>query len=501
MKDLHHSCQGESHILADKVCQDTSYSATHDGVSVAIVSDGHGGARYFRSDVGSKLAVRATRDCVEAFVSAVDKRLFCGKPFTRKQATHSEAQAKILTKDTDADKAFRQLFYSIIFTWRRKIENHAKEHPLTPAECAQVKPEYQAEFEHSVQLISSTQHVEPEYQAEFEQGLGIEQTYGCTLMCYVSTPHYWFAFHIGDGKCIAFDTKGQWSEPIPWDDRCFLNKTTSLCDSTAIDEFRYCYGGDGTHPLAVCLGSDGIDDSFGKTENMVNFYIQLLKLIANEGLERAQQSVEETLPELSRIGSKDDMSVACVYDDALLPKCVDSLIHWQKTEVNEAIYAIYCRILALREKLAKYEEKKPTAQKDLIDCEYARKSLDKSFEEKRRLVEKWTRFCKELYKDDFIEYKDYCKDQVGLGEEQTESIVDEKVKKMDKVDTQTEDAGEVVSPTSEVVPPTAEVASEMVKLASGVEAISPDVETVAPEAENIVSEKIENAKSEAEKID
>ena len=480
MKDLHHSCRGESHILADKVCQDASYSDTHDGVSVAIVSDGHGGARYFRSDVGSRLAVDAARDCVEAFVSVVDKGIFCDKPFTQKQATHSEAQAKIFTKETAADKAFRQLFSSIIFTWRTKIEKHAKEHPLTSDECAQVKQEYQAEF---------------------EQGQGIERTYGCTLMCYVSTPHYWFAFHIGDGKCIAFDTKGQWSEPIPWDDRCFLNKTTSLCDSTAIDEFRYCYCGDGTHPLAVCLGSDGIDDSFGKTENMVNFYIQLLKLIANDGLERAQQSVEETLPELSRIGSKDDMSVACVYDDVLLPKCVDSLIRWQKTEVNEAIYSLNRRIIVLREKLAKYKEQEPTAQKDLIDCEYARKSLVKAFEEKRQLVEKWNRFCKELYKDDFIEYKDYCNDQVGLGEELTESLVEEKVDKADEVDTQVEGAGEVVSPIAEVVPSTSEVASEMVKLASGVEAISPDVETVAPEAENIVSEKIENGKSEAEKID
>lgn len=479
MKDLHHSCQGESHILAAKVCQDASYSATHDGVSVAIVSDGHGGARYFRSDVGSRLAVRATRDCVSAFVGAVDEALFHGKPFTQKQATHSEAQAQILTKETAADKAFRQLFSSIIFTWRTRIEKHAQDNPLTPAECARVKPEYQAEF---------------------AQGRGIEKTYGCTLMCYVGTPHYWFAFHIGDGKCIAFDTKGQWSEPIPWDERCFLNKTTSLCDSTAIDEFRYCYCGDGTHPLAVCLGSDGIDDSFGKTENMVNFYIQLLKLIAHEGLERAQQNVVETLPELSRIGSKDDMSVACIYDDALLPECVYSLTHWQKKEVADAIYALNCRILSLREKLAGYEGRKLTQQKDLIDYDYAQKSLDKAFEEKRLLVEKWNKFCKELFKDDFIEYKDYCNDQIGLGEEHVEEHVDAPIEEpIDKsadesVEEKVEEAAEVVDENEKVVSQVEEVVSEK-------EEFAPDKETIASDAEKVVSEKVENNKSEIEKID
>lgn len=70
-------------------------------------------------------------------------------------------------------------------------------------------------------------------------------------MCYVATKSYWFAFHIGDGKCIAYDIEGNWYEPIPWDDRCFLNKTTSLCDSIALDEFRYCYSGTGQLPIAI----------------------------------------------------------------------------------------------------------------------------------------------------------------------------------------------------------------------------------------------------------
>ena len=57
MNTLSFSCQGESHIAAGKVCQDYSLSAiSEDNDGIAIVCDGHGGRRYFRSDVGAKIA-------------------------------------------------------------------------------------------------------------------------------------------------------------------------------------------------------------------------------------------------------------------------------------------------------------------------------------------------------------------------------------------------------------------------------------------------------------
>ena len=40
---------------------------------MAIVSDGHGGAHYFRSDVGSKKAVMIARDAIISFVANMEK--------------------------------------------------------------------------------------------------------------------------------------------------------------------------------------------------------------------------------------------------------------------------------------------------------------------------------------------------------------------------------------------------------------------------------------------
>lgn len=391
MKEVHCSCQGESHIESNKVCQDASYCEVNDLLSVAIVCDGHGGARYFRSDVGAQKAVAATRDCVEAFVKGTDTKIFSGKPYTSKLAITSEATTGQPSKDTIVDKVLRQLFSSIIYNWRKAIEEHVAETPLSEKERTEV---------------------ERRYIEEFEKGEGLDKTYGCTLMCYVRTCTYWFAFHIGDGKCIAFDENGKWSEPIPWDEKCFLNKTTSLCDLSALDEFRYCYCGDGAFPMAVFLGSDGIDDSFGETENQVNFYVQILKLLESEGKEKADETISETLPQLSKIGSKDDMSIACIYDERCLRDGIKSLVLWQRENIGVQIRASNERIIKLQEEIQSFESLGLNSQKTMIDFQYAQKDLEKVFERKRLLVGRWDKIAKEINPENPEEYND----EIGLAE-------------------------------------------------------------------------------------
>lgn len=68
----------------------------------------------------------------------------------------------------------------------------------------------------------------------------------------------------------------------------------------AIDEFRYCFDGDGKFPVAIVLGSDGIDDSFDTEENQVNFYVQTLESIVKNGID-----TEKTTFLFLSFGSKD----------------------------------------------------------------------------------------------------------------------------------------------------------------------------------------------------
>ena len=282
-------CQGESHKATEKPCQDYSFSKTTEKLSIAIVSDGHGGTRYYRSDVGSRLLTEVTARCLGEFAEGVPKEFFWDKSFTT-----------VGIGDT-MPPVLQQLFGAIVVGWRNKVMEHASQHPLTETERSIAVPQDDHEW---------------------------EKTYGCTLIATLRTPYYWLAFQVGDGKCVAIKSDGTPYEPIPWDDRCFLNKTTSICDTDALSRFRCCYGEIDTAPVAIFLGSDGIDDSFGEEENLYNFYVQLAKGFVREGYDATVSDLEQTLPVLSKRGSQDDMSVAGICDGRLLIM-ESELVGWQ----------------------------------------------------------------------------------------------------------------------------------------------------------------------------
>ena len=407
MEYLNFTCQGESHKADNKVCQDYSLASSRERTTVAIVCDGHGGNRYFRSDIGAKYAAEITEESVRMFVKNIDSDIFRDKPFT---AVGPIKELPEGYKETEIDKLFRQLFSSIIFKWNEKILEHAGATPISEWE---------------------TEHVEQKYLDEFSQQKNLEKTYGCTLMAFVRAKHYWFAFHLGDGKCIALQKDPIWCEPIPWDERCFLNKTTSLCDSDAINEFRYCYQGKGNYPVAVFLGSDGIDDSFGETTNMVNFYIQLAKEIVLQSREKAEVSLQETLPQLSKIGSRDDMSVACVYDKSDLKALYKSLVQWQVANVMAAVEDINVRIVNLKNKRAALQGKLISSDKTKIELQYAMNDLDRAFLQKRNLVKKLDILLQERDGEDFVPYSD----EIGVDniiEEPSAEVIEQGADKIDE---------------------------------------------------------------------
>lgn len=312
MECINHTCIGASHIAEHKVCQDYSLSINLDGLCAAVISDGHGGKRYFRSDIGSETACKITIAKIKEFVKHFDKTLIVGKPFT-------QCLAQSDPKNNHNDKLFpifNQLFTSIVSTWYAQIEKHAQDNPLTTSE---------------------REICETEWISDFENGIKIEKSYGCTLMAAVFMPEYWFAFHIGDGKMIALQNNPVYIEPVPWDDRCFLNRTTSLCDSNALDEFRYCYCGNGTIPDAVFLGSDGMDDTFGATENLADFYIKIARLLSNNTSEKVLADIKETLPNLSQKGSQDDMSLAVIFDRESIVKNLTTYEKWQQENLDVKI--------------------------------------------------------------------------------------------------------------------------------------------------------------------
>lgn len=376
MDSLNFSCQGESHIATGKVCQDYSYSKVYEnGNAIAIVCDGHGGKRYFRSDIGAKIAAEVAEHKVRAFIRDAEPSLLKGATFTQCATISEQITNQDFDKTSDKEHAFRQLFGSIICDWNAQVLEHASQNPLAEAE---------------------KDGLEEHWINEFEARKNLEKVYGCTLLVCAYTPEFWFAFQIGDGKCFACDENGNWMEPIPWDERCFLNKTTSICDSTAIDEFRYCYDGTGNFPIAVILGSDGIDDSFGAEENQANFYVQILKSIAKSGIEATLSEIESTLPQLSKIGSQDDMSIAMIFVAEKVSMAVPRLIEWQISNVRSLIAEESAKIAKANSIQQSLESVGTMTRQNIIDLQYANSDEKRAIEARTKLQSRLDTLLAEL---------------------------------------------------------------------------------------------------------
>lgn len=378
MDSLNFSCQGESHIASGKVCQDYSYSKVYEnGNAIAIVCDGHGGKRYFRSDIGAKIAAEVTEQKVKTFIEEVGLSLLKNEPFTQHGTISEQITNQDFDKTSNIERAFRQLFGSIIYEWNAEVSAHATQNPISELE---------------------KEGLEERWIKEFEENVNLEKVYGCTMIVYAYTPEFWLAFQIGDGKCFACDSDGKWSEPIPWDERCFLNKTTSICDSGAIDEFRYCYEGNGQTPIAVIIGSDGIDDSFGSEENQANFYVQILKSIAKYSLDATLSEIKTTLPQLSKIGSHDDMSIAMIFDSDKVRLTVPKMIEWQIANVKRAIADESVKIEKNNKIQQSLESVEHPTRQNIIELQYANTDERRAIEARTRLLKRLDTLKNELSK-------------------------------------------------------------------------------------------------------
>lgn len=373
INDINSICKGYSHEASGKPCQDFVFSESTPELSMAIVSDGHGGGRYFRSDKGSKFVVEIAAQSIRTFVSTIcsreasvakeygDTPLFEGMPLIQ----YSESTPSVFPIGKERQgryihKALTGLFRSIITQWNMFITEHALNNSLNKWELEHVEEKYRIEFDNK----------------KNEDDPSFAKTYGCTLIAYVQTPDYWFAFHIGDGKCFCFDIEDEQlniTQPIPWDEKCFLNKTTSICDSHALSEFRYCYQGNGHFPEAIFVGSDGIDDSYG--DNIDDFYIHLFKMLSDK--DKAQRELNKSLPVISQHGSQDDMSVASVYNEGNHARTCALLVQYQIDKINEQAKEVKNKLESLDAKLKSYCNTGNLSGHDEIVYNYTVKDIEK----------------------------------------------------------------------------------------------------------------------------
>jgi serine/threonine protein phosphatase PrpC len=298
--------KGANHIKAGKECQDYSLAIqstdkeveTHIGKDnqpksekqqrfknkkpvccMAIVADGHGGDEFIRSAKGSRFAVESARDCIADFLRS--------------------KKGKSIEKEREE---IQQLVRSIVKTWNEKVGNDVNIRPFGNSELANLPKNIQAEYKNTESC---------------------RRAYGTTLITVVVLQNFWFGIHIGDGRCTMLNHAGDFSQPIPWDDRCFLNVTTSICDDDIVDQTierkRYFVGKE--LPVGIFLCSDGIDDSYPVNDNekyLAKFYRSLALSFLNDN--DPVKGIQSILPKLSEKGSGDDMSIAGILNIESLKK-------------------------------------------------------------------------------------------------------------------------------------------------------------------------------------
>lgn len=267
---------GYNHIKNSKVCEDASDFYDDERMHICVVADGHGSDNYPRTDRGAKFAVDAAIHCIIDFAENADPE-------------------QVLDDEQQGFPLLMQLAKAILNEWYLAVETDYSRHPIVEEELFKVSDKYKRRY-----LSEKADERHP------------EKAYGCTLIAYAVTQDYSFGLQIGDGKCVVIDRYGKFSEPIPWDENCQLNVTTSICDADAIEEFRFSISSQ--TPTAVFCGSDGIDDSYANSEELYALYRSILKIHVEHGKEVGQKEIKEYLPVLTKKGSGDDVSIGVIID-------------------------------------------------------------------------------------------------------------------------------------------------------------------------------------------
>ena len=268
--------RGYSHIRRGSACEDASGHADTEGVSIAAVADGHGDSGCFRSAEGAKLAVDIALKDMEIFYNAL----------------RENGWEQHLLEENGREALLRQLIRSIVGKWTAGVLRQYEENPPTPEELAGAG--------------EARGHAP-----------SIPHIFGTTLLAAMVTERFYLILQQGDGRCIVVHADGRIDQPVPWDERCLMNFTTSLCNADAIESCRYYVGDMREDPILACyVITDGVEDAFDDQGGVNAFMGEVTGWLAGKGARGLEEYLGEFLPDFSRTGSADDVSVAGIADAA-----------------------------------------------------------------------------------------------------------------------------------------------------------------------------------------
>jgi len=279
--------RGYDHIKEKSPREDFGETKTTDSCRIFTVADGHGDSNCPRSSFGSEIACHTAIVALERFSKDIAENGL------EDEVIRLGSQGPTSQERIDKKDRVRQLIAHIVYEWRNAVNAEFSANPLTPSEREKCD----------------------RYLERYERGEKVEHIYGTTLIAGLLTEKYLLLLQQGDGRCDVFGSNGEVSQPIPWDDRCFANVTTSLCEEDAVQRFRYCVIDVAKNPVIACIAdSDGVEDSFASMELLHCYHRDILIYACENGMSALHKYLRDTLPEMSENYSRDDITISGFLD-------------------------------------------------------------------------------------------------------------------------------------------------------------------------------------------
>jgi serine/threonine protein phosphatase PrpC len=275
-----HACvRGSSHRRSGLPNQDaaqcTVTPAPQGTVAVAVVSDGHGSPRHFRSQIGSSLAVSTAASTLQVFL---------------RDSVANNGQVPFVPEQV------HELERKLVSVWLSAVHSDLENTPFTEAELATLEKEEG-----------------PAGRAEVENFP--ELAYGATLLAAAATDKVVLYLQLGDGEILSVNAKGATVRPLPPDERLIGNQTTSLCQADAWKDFRSGWVTGEALPALILLSTDGYSNSFRSDDDFLKIGQDYLEIIRQQGIATLAEELPEILTEATQQGSGDDITLAIMQDD------------------------------------------------------------------------------------------------------------------------------------------------------------------------------------------
>ena len=292
---------GASHLRAGIPNQDAIMHVRQSSVRLPVIvsiSDGHGSNKCFRSDRGSRFAVRIGVDLLDELINGRHAAL---------PPTEIESRVR------------ESLTAEFIKRWRAAVEVDLKREPFREEEFARM---IEKDGEKARRLVETNPLL----------------AYGATSLSFLLTPTYALYLQLGDGEMVTVSEQGEIGQTLPEDMRLLANETTSLCLDKAAEDFRFAvhpHGADDL-PALILMTTDGYYNSFSTTAGFHQVGSDLIQMLREEdGFGTVNRSVKSWLDEATAAGSGDDCTLAIICRmDAL--KAISSSNHTTSATASPA---------------------------------------------------------------------------------------------------------------------------------------------------------------------